>query len=432
MPGELSTDRRTALVGVAAGALGWTMPNSRKRRRQHDRPSRRSGHPGHPAVNDRDRTRAVAELPLLQATDAAEARGDAREALRLIERDLARRTDPNFWRPERMLRLIQLVDFGPSLPRWVTSRWILAQAAQHLDQRTRTRFLRALDIAIETRGGSAALTGRDEMDARTKVMDHDWVFRQVWLYELGALEHFVSKVASPDLLAGADGISDWMRAPMAAFRFVSETSQVVSMVDLSTGESVEALNIGSAALLVPGECAIGRVVPIEGGAMFESAPLFVPDQVALRVSENPAQWLAAVAAGIREAQLAGATDRSTFGGEFGLLSDVPRLLQLALVAEVVERTTGVRAANNITVEELVSLHAALVRAALHGEVPEAAEGRNPWPVVGATILDPAVFVEVSLSLSPEDAPLCLDLAQKLVAPASSLCRELAAQVEAAA
>src|SRR4029079_9573102 len=101
----------------------------------------------------------------------------------------------------RMRRLAELVMLRPILPGWATSRWLLAQAAQHLDSTGRGR--RALEVAIQARGGPENLRGRDEMDARTKVMDHDWVFRQVHLYELGGLDHFVRRVASPDLLVGA-------------------------------------------------------------------------------------------------------------------------------------------------------------------------------------------------------------------------------------
>ena len=84
---------------------------------------------------------------------------------------------------------------------------------------------------------------------------------------------------------------------MGGFRFVGETPLALTFVDLATGDEVTALNIGSATLLEEGDCAIGRLVPIEGGAMFESAPLFVPDAVAQQVADDPADWVAALAAG---------------------------------------------------------------------------------------------------------------------------------------
>jgi hypothetical protein len=173
------------------------------------------------------------------------------------------------------------------LPRWATSRWILEQAAQHLDKRGRQRALTAIDVAVETRGGERTLVGTDRFDARAKVVDHDWVHRQVLLYELGALEDFLIRVASPELVAGADRIHDWARAPMGAFRFVAETPRTLTWVELATGQEVTSTNVGSASLLLPDECAIGRLVPIDGGAMFETVPLFVPDDVAQRVADDP-------------------------------------------------------------------------------------------------------------------------------------------------
>lgn len=80
----------------------------------------------------------------------------------------------------------------------------------------------------------------------------------------------------------------------------------------------------------------------------------------------------------------------------------------------------------------MSLHASFVRAALHGDLTEVEDRMNPWPAVAASLTVPAVFLEVSLSLSAEDAPLCLGLAQKLVAPASSLCLALASEIASAA
>ena len=65
---------------------------------------------------------------------------------------------------------------------WVTSRWILAQAMQSLRNESRVKARRALKIAIEVRGGEEGLPGVDALDAKCKVLDHDWVHRQVFLY----------------------------------------------------------------------------------------------------------------------------------------------------------------------------------------------------------------------------------------------------------
>lgn len=374
----------------------------------------------------------MADLPLLQATDAAETRGDAWAALELIQRDLAQRNGEVFWRPERLHRLAQMVAFGPSLPRWATSRWLLAQAAQHLDTRTRTRFHRAIEIAVDARGGPETLVGVDAVDSRAKVMDHDWVFRQVWLYELGALGHFVTHIASPDLLAGADRIHDWSRTPMGGFRLVGETACTLTLVDLATGNEVTALNIGSATLLEVGDCAIGRLVPIEGGAMFESAPLYVPDEVAQQVAQDPAEWVAAVAAGCRAAREEGGTGLITTMPEFGLPTDVPHLLQIRLAVEAAWARGEELAPQDLTPDRVRSLEVELVRAALHDRMPETDWEEKQWPMVAATLLEPRVFLVLVEGLAPADGPRLLGLAERLAGPAGSVCRTLAHEVEAAA
>lgn len=409
--------------------MSWGMPNSRKRRRQKDKGHRRSGNP---AISDRDRAKALAELPILQATDAAEARGDAAAALELIAQDLDQRKEPTFWRPERMRRLLRLVAFGPMLPGWVTSRWILAQAAQHLDPRTRTRGLKAMEIAIETRGGVATLRGMDDQDARAKVIDHDWVFRQVWLYELGALEHFVTRVASPDLLAGADHIHEWMRTQMGAFRLVGESPQTLTLVDMSTGLRVEALNIGSATLLEMEDCAIGRLVPIADGAMFESAPLYVPENVALRVAQEPGDWIGAVAAGCRDAGEEGLPSLITAMPDFGMVTDVPHLLQLRLAVEVARGRDEELTPQALTPERLLASRVTLVRAALDDWMPVTDWEDKKWPIVAATLLDPAVFADLATGLTAADGARVRELADRLVSPADWVCHELALDLDSAA
>ena len=158
-----------------------------------------------------------------------------------------------FWRPWRVRYLTQLAGLGPLLPRWATSRWILAQALQALHEGSRDRTRRALEIAIELRGGEGELPGMDAMDAKCKVMDHDWVYRQVFLYELGGLHDFLRRRASADLVAGADRIREWARAPMGAYRLLDRAADVTTWEDLATGAEIRLANIGSGALVVPEE-----------------------------------------------------------------------------------------------------------------------------------------------------------------------------------
>ena len=270
-------------------------------------------------------------VAVLRATDDAERRGDARAALDLMEEHPG---GFGFWRPWRVRALLQMAMFGSLLPPWATSRWILAQAGQQLpDQRgglESRRVQRALELAVELRGGRASLPGGDPRDALCKVMDHDWVFRQLHLYEFGGLRHFLGRGASADLVSGADRIQEWAAAPMGGFRLLGSQSATVTWEDLAVGEPVVTPNIGSAVLVEPGECVIGRLVPIEGGAMFEGVPLVVPEAVAVRVARDPASWIDALrstsegTAG-REVEAAGDTS--------GLLSDVPMSVWMYAVCD---------------------------------------------------------------------------------------------------
>ena len=67
----------------------------------------------------------------------------------------------------------------------------------------------------------------------------------------------------------------------------------------------------------------------------------------------------------------------------------------------------------------------LVRAALHGLLDYAMVD-DPWPVVGALLLEPSVFTGLAESLVPSDGPRLLSLAESLSDPAATLCRVLAA------
>jgi hypothetical protein len=227
----------------------------------------------------------------------------------------------SFWRPRRYTCVLQIAWLAPVLPGWATSRWILAQAAQHLGERhdpvARHRVHRALGLAIELRGGPEKLPGRDLVDRQCRVLDHDWVFRELYLYDLGGLQHFVRRVATPDLLAGADRIAEWPASAMGGYRFVGCDPGTAIWEDLADHAALVTANIGSAATLLPGDCAVGRVVPIEGGAMFEAPPLPVPEAVALAVGSEPRGWVEALRAGPAGLTVAAAQPRS------GLLSDVP-------------------------------------------------------------------------------------------------------------
>lgn len=405
------------------------MPKSRGRRTRH-RPISTSRSSGRPRADVR--AKAFDALPVVRAVDAAELRGDAREAVRLVAEDLqVRGVDEPFWRPERIRRLLELVQLDGLLPRWATSRWILAQAHQALDPDLRDRHLEAMRIAVETRGGAATLTGVDELDARAKVMDHDWVYRQVLLHDLGCLRHFVAHTASRRLLARADRISEWVRVPMGAYRLRGASPRLLTWLDLGTGEEVESLNIGSAALLETGDCAIGRLCPVSDGAIFESAPLFVPDDVAHSVADDPPSWVSAVARGCRRRDADGDPEMTTVNDlEWPLLVDVPQFWRIAQAERWSDRRLP--AAGDLTPEVVTDLQQDLVRAALDGLIPIHDEGcaLRSWPSVAAAATDTSVLE--GLHLDADDAPALHRLAGLLPEPAGPACIQLASRLERAA
>jgi hypothetical protein len=359
-------------------------------------------------------------IAALHATDDAERRGDALGALtQMVEHPdgLA------FWRPWRIRVLSQMLMFGPLLPRWATSRWILAQALQHLSDvpggEDGRRVQRALEQAIELRGGLDNLPGMDPMDARAKVMDHDWVYRQLHLYELGGLRHFLAAAATADLVSGADRIHEWAASPMGGFRLVGTDAATITWRDLAVDELVLTANIGSACLAAPGECVIGRLVPIEDGVMFESAPLVVPEAVALRVALDPSSWLEA----LRE--LPGGTtgpDVAAAGDVAGLLCDVPMIVWVQAVCEV---DGLLRRTPEPTSEELAQAIVRLARVFLDPSTSVEDDELDPWPCLAAALLTPSIASALVDTLAPADRELLGRLGELVSEPAASWCRLLA-------
>lgn len=374
----------------------------------------------------------LARLPMLRATHQTEASGDAMATLEVIEKDLARgEGGKDFWRPERVTRLIQLVVLGSVLPRWATSRWILEQAAQSMDPDSRTRGRKALEIAIKTQGGVQQPAGVEDAEACVKLIDHDWVFRQVLLYELGALQDFLARLASPGLRAGADSIDDWARTPMGGYRFVSESSRSLVWRELATGGEVTSLNLGGASMLEPGECGIGRLVPIDEGAMFESVPLFVPDDVAQEVADDPRDWVATVAAACHRSAPAH-QQITTRRHDFRLLTDVPKAVQQVNAHKVWERSTSSRSDDGHAADPK-AMQVGFVRAALDGELSGTDDfWGSPWPSVAASLLNPSVFLAVATELVSADAPKLARMALLLPSPADEVCRRLVRDVRQAA
>jgi hypothetical protein len=368
-------------------------------------------------------------LAAMFAADEAEARGDAHEALSIIA---SRPLDPYgepFWRPWRVTRLDQLVTFGPILPGWVTSRWILEQAQSAMHVERRGAATKAQEIAIRLRGGRQTLQGVDEMDQRARVMDRDWVYRQALLYELGGLDHFLRKQATPDLIVGADRIHEWASTAMGGFELVAVDSRTTTWRDLASGAERRGPNIGSAALNEQGDQVIGRLVPIEDGHLFETQPLTVPADVAREVAERPGDWLAILESALRAP---GGDEIQTHGLHYQcFVSDVPPSVVPLVIAQF--------AASRISTTDIDAfvedLSAAVITA---GRVLVDVRGPRPrgavdiWPCLGAALLMPDVLAELAESLGPAESGLFAELATRLAEPAATVCRELVEEARGAA
>lgn len=366
-------------------------------------------------------------LAVLRATDDAERRGDARAALDLME---GHPGGLGFWRPWRARMLLQLAMFGSLLPPWATSRWILAQAGQQLPEQRggleSRRAQRALELAVELRGGRASLPGGDPRDALCKVMDHDWVFRQLHLYEFGGLRHFLARRASADLVSGAERIQEWAAAPMGGFRLLGSQSATVTWEDLAVGEPVVTPNIGGACLVEPGECVIGRLVPIEGGAMFEGAPLVVPEAVAVRVALDPPSWIDALRS---TPESTAGPDIAAAGDTCGFLNDVPMAVWMYAVCENGGLADLTSAPSSV---QLAKASLDLARAALEGSRQPDEDELDPWGCLSAAVLCPSVAAALAETIGPADREVFARLAEVLAEPAASWCNELASSLSDAA
>ncbi|MFT4082923.1 MAG: hypothetical protein QM638_10085 [Nocardioides sp.] len=271
-------------------------------------------------------------LHAMFAADAAEERGNVAAALRAIASVPDDWRGRRLWRPARIERLLQLEEFGPLLPRWATSRWLLAQAHHHRGRDQRGRLGRAVATARAVRRAPGVHHAHLDED---QILDHDWVCWQTHLYDYGGLDRFLRYGASPELVAAADRVRQWGHAPMRALQLVELEPKLLHWRDPSE-ERVRTINLGAAVLVDKGEWVLGRVVPIGDDptpceAMFESAPLLVPEPVARAVADDPPRWVEILERGC--AQVVDDPDRHirTELFDFSLLSDIPWVLPGLLV-----------------------------------------------------------------------------------------------------
>ena len=373
----------------------------------------------------------MALMPLVAATDDAEARGDARGALELMSSLESQLGDDDFWRSERVERLTQLTTFTSLLPRWATSRWVLAQALQTLDESSRPRTRRALEVAQEIQDAvpSVLRAPDDGVDRRPETIDHDWVYRQVYLYELGGLQHFTRRIATPDLLAGADQIDQWEATPMGGFRWVRKPAGTLVWQDLATGHEHETVDIGTAIGMRLGDTVIGRLVPTEEGPMFESVPLWVPHEVAERVAADPPAWIEVLRAAARAPE----NEELPFvirQQDFRLLTDVPGFVQRDVAVDRVDWTQARWLAG--AAAGAAELGFRLVRAALDAELRPSPHGVDPWPCVAAAVLDVQVLDLLRDRVQDGDDARFRRIAGEVAGPAAALCWTIADSIASAA
>ena len=274
------------------------MPTSRNRRsrnrstryvrRERARRARagRSG-PGAPASSG---FRATEDVHLHESL-AAEAAGDAEGALVHLEA-----IRPFLDNPHRVM-LRQLVELGDAVPTWGYARWIVEQATHWITADTVARMRLARDGTIRA-AHAVDVDPRRPYGMRVEefcglMLGKDWIFRQLAVFEYDGLSDFLKADAGPELVARAGPVREWVDCPMGGFRFEGEGDGRSRITDLGSGAEIDVLDLGCAGQLEPGDCAIGRVVPIdtEPGLMFESAPLPVDAALAARVAADPDRWL---------------------------------------------------------------------------------------------------------------------------------------------
>ncbi|PUA82438.1 hypothetical protein C7S10_01415 [Nocardioides currus] len=369
--------------------------------------------------------------------DAVEARGDAAGALRLIEAMPLGPDGRPWWRPSRIRRLQQVVDLGESAPAWVWAKWVVSQAAQS----TPGDPVRAVEVATATRGGRRTLWGVDQVDAQAKVMDHDWVYRQLVLHEYAGLAAYLEQRAGQDLVRRAAGIDGWASAPMRALELVGEEATRIQWLDLASLEVVETINLGAAAMLADGECVIGRVVEADGTTLFESAPLCVPRDVARRVAAEPGEWLAVLADACRDATSPILVHLVSRFHEFDLLCDLPPGIR----RQVVQPEDPDLGSDQIgTGGNGSEYDVALVLAALADEIDvegddddgcSCGQDHSPRPLaslVAAALVEPGTVEALRPLLVPSDGRALMRLCRVLPEPADQVCRRLAIRVADAA
>ena len=260
------------------------------------------------------------DLAHLHESLVAEAAGDAEGAL--AHHEAVRPFPENSHRA--MLR--QLVELGEAVPSWGHARWILEQVTRWITAATVSSHRLGREGAIQA-AHSVGLDPRRPHGFRVEefcglLLGHDWIYRQLVVFEFYGLQDFLELEAGPELVARAGPVHAWAESVMGGFRFEGDGGGRARFTDLSTGTGIDVLDIGCSGQLRIGDCALGRVVPIdaEPGLMFESLPLPVSADVATRVAVEPGRWLMELTNSYRAGRL---PPLYSWREQHPLLTDVP-------------------------------------------------------------------------------------------------------------
>ncbi len=386
------------------------MPKSRSRKRSHHRRERRSGDPRRSATSLR-LPGVAPDIELLQRVNGLERAGDVVGALELVLDTAFTQDGRARWTRGRIMRLLEIDAFGPRLPPWAWARWVRAQALDGVGHPDADRLRAALadadraGLSVDPAGGGRS---SDDMEAQSRLIEHDWVFAQSYLYTHGGLRKLLPAVA-PDVLGRAIDVASWCDAGLGAFRLLRDSPATITWLQLGTEEEVQTLNLGTAATLHPGDHVIGRRVTCGAQVLFEGPPLAVPEAVATAVARRPDSWVTAIADGAEGILGPRRRVEAQPTRPSGLLTDLPDRLweDVAYGAWEAQAEQRLRRMSDEdtpgTTDLLSEACVELVIAAMDGRLwqPRGAVLHDPWPAVAAALQRPGVSLDLVLRMVTE-------------------------------
>jgi hypothetical protein len=209
----------------------------------------------------------------------AEARGDAATAAGLL-------AEAGVDDPVRIDDLATMARHGDAAPSWLVARWLTRQALEWLRLRGDERYERARYLSLQgTYWSRADLAVADLPPAYVRLLDSDWVTREIALYGYRALDDFLDGVADPALVERAGEVRSWTRIPLRAYRLGLTEEDWLVVTDLTTSGEHDVLDLGAGAVYPPGAYVLGRLVPIGADdLLFESLPLLLDERTAVDIA----------------------------------------------------------------------------------------------------------------------------------------------------